>query len=44
MIVKFKHIENVNVTIWVSIVWLIIVAVAINITTHDLLKPDRHRH
>lgn len=31
MIIKFKHIENVNVTIWVSIVWLI-VAVAINVT------------
>ena len=27
-----KHIENVNVTIWVSIVWLIIVAVAIHVT------------
>ena len=38
-----KHIENVNVTIWVSVVWLM-VAVAINVTTGDLLKPDRHRH
>ena len=33
MIIKFKHIENVNVTIWASIVWL--VAVATNVTTGE---------